>query len=122
MLVDLDSSDASPKAGGWMATYYVYILTNRRRTLYIGFTNDLARRLYQHKAGLMSGFTSRYNVDRLVHFEAFSDVRDAKRREKQLKGWRRDRKIELIEAENPEWEDLAARVGLPLSTTSGVSG
>lgn len=98
-----------------MDTYHVYILASRHRTLYIGFTNDLVRRIHQHKAGLVPGFTSRYRVDRLVHHEAFTDVRDAKKREKQLKGWLRKRKVALIEAANPEWEDLADRVGLPLS-------
>jgi putative endonuclease len=70
----------------------------------------------------IGGFTSRYNVNRLVHYEAFTDIRDARQREKQLKGWVRRRKIELIEAQNPEWEDLADRIGLPLSATSRTGG
>jgi putative endonuclease len=102
--------------------YHVYILSSRSRTLYIGFTNDLRRRVSQHKAGMIPGFTNRYRVDRLVHFEAFRDVRDAKAREKQLEGWLRKRKIELIEAENPEWEDLADRIGLPASVITRAAG
>lgn len=102
-----------------MHAYYVYIVASIQRTLYIGMTNDLARRVHQHKHGLIPGFTRRYNVNRLVHFEAFTDVRDAKAREHQLKGWTRKKKIALIEAENPEWEDLADRI-LPLSATASV--
>ena len=102
-----------------MHTYYVYILASIQRTLYIGMTNDLARRVHQHKHGLIPGFTRRYNVNRLVHFEAFTDVRDAQLREHQLKGWTRKKKIALIEAENPEWEDLSDRI-LPLSATAPV--
>ncbi|HEX2076073.1 MAG TPA: GIY-YIG nuclease family protein [Longimicrobium sp.] len=98
--------------------YHVYILASIQRTLYIGMTGDLRRRLVEHKTGMVPGFTSRYRVNRLVHFEAFTDIRDAKAREKQLKGWLRRRKIALIEAENPEWEDLADRIGVPLSTTA----
>jgi putative endonuclease len=102
-----------------MHTYYVYILASIQRTLYTGMTNELARRVAQHKAGIIPGFTKRYNVNRLVHFEAFTDVRDAKAREHQLKGWTRNKKIALIEAGNPEWEDLADRI-LPLSATAHV--
>jgi putative endonuclease len=105
-----------------MHAYHVYILASRHRTLYIGITNDLRRRVHQHKTGEIPGFTSKYKVNRLVHFEAFADVNAARAREKQLKGWVRRRKIALIEAENPEWEDLADRIGLPLSATSPVGG
>lgn len=105
-----------------MPTYHVYIVASIAKTLYIGVTNDLRRRVYQHKTGAMAGFTRRYNVNRLVHYEAFTDIRDARQREKQLKGWVRRRKIELIEAQNPEWEDLADRIGLPLSAMSGAGG
>lgn len=105
-----------------MPTYHVYILASIQRTLYIGVTNDLRRRVYQHKTGALRGFSSRYNVHRLVHYEAFTNIRDARQREKQLKGWVRRRKIELIEAQNPEWEDFADRIGLPLSATSGTGG
>ena len=90
-----------------MRTYYVYIMASRSRVLYTGVTNDLVRRVDEHKRGLTPGFTSRYRVSRLVYFEAFGDVRDAIAREKQLKGWVRSRKIRLIEQKNPTWEDLA---------------
>lgn len=98
-----------------MADYHVYIVASINRTLYVGSTNDLRRRVHEHKTSAVDGFTRRYRVNRLVHFEAFTDIRDAKKREKQLKGWLRRRKIALIEASNPEWEDLADRIGLPLS-------
>ena len=89
-------------------SYYVYIMSNRHKTLYIGVTNDLERRVYEHKNGLTPGFTKRYDINRLVLYEEFSDVNEAIAREKRLKGWVRRRKIELIEAVNPGWEDLAA--------------
>ncbi len=88
--------------------YYVYIMTNRSKTLYIGFANNLKRRVYEHKYGLTPGFTKRYNINRLVFFEETPDVHSAIAREKQLKGWLRRRKIALIEAVNPNWDDLAA--------------
>ena len=90
-----------------MRTYYTYIMASRSRALYTGVTNDLARRVIEHKRGLYAGFTRRYRVTRLVYFEEFADVRDAIAREKQIKGWRRSRKISLIERRNPTWEDLA---------------
>ena len=89
-------------------SYYVYIMSNRYKTLYIGVTNDLERRAYEHKNGLTPGFTKRYNINRLVLFEETSDVNEAIEREKRLKGWVRRRKIDLIEAANPSWDDLAA--------------
>lgn len=98
--------------------YHVYIVASLAKTLYTGVTGDLLRRIHQHKAGDIPDFTARYRVNRLVYFEAYTDIRDAKRREKQIKGWRRERKIELIEATNPEWEDLADRIGLPASAVS----
>ena len=76
-------------------------------TLYVGMTNNLARRVYQHKVKEIEGFTKRYNIDRLVHFEQFSDVRDAIAREKSVKKWRRSKKIELIKSMNPMWKDLS---------------
>lgn len=88
--------------------FAVYILASRTRTLYIGVTNDLERRLAQHRAGIGSRFTRRYGVDRLVHVEWAPDPLSAITREKQLKGWTRDRKIALIESENPGWTDLVA--------------
>ena len=87
--------------------YYVYIMSNKSRMLYIGVTNDLERRIYQHKRKLVPGFTSKYNVTRLVYFESTNDIDVAIMREKQLKGWLRLKKIDLIESENPHWEDLA---------------
>ncbi len=93
-----------------MKQYGVYILTNRSGTLYIGMTNDLSRRVQEHKAKQVPGFTKRYNVDRLVHFEEFGEVRDALQREKQLKGWLRAKKVELIEQANPRWDDLGSNL------------
>lgn len=87
--------------------YYVYILTNRRDSLlYIGVTNDLQRRLYEHKHGLLDGFTKQYVIDKLVYYECCSNPEDAIRREKQLKNWRREKKNALIEKMNPNWKDL----------------
>ena len=88
-----------------MRAYYVYIMASRSRVLYTGVTNDLARRVHEHKQGLIAGFTSAYRITRLVYFEEFTDVRDAIAREKQIKGWVRARKIRLIEECNPTWED-----------------
>ena len=88
--------------------YYVYILASRSRNLYAGVTNHLRRRLVEHRQGLVPGFTSRYRIFRLVHFEVFRDIRNAIAREKEIKAWRREKKIRLIEQENPTWEDLAA--------------
>jgi putative endonuclease len=89
--------------------YYVYILTNSIRTvLYIGVTNDLFRRVWQHRNKALPGFTSRYNVNRLIHFEVFHDIRDAIGREKQIKGWSRAKKVGLIVQQNPQWNDLSA--------------
>ena len=100
--------------------FYIYILASIQRTLYIGVTNDLRRRVYEHKTGAIEGFTARYRVNRLVYFEVAEDAQGAIRREKQLKGWVRRRKLELIEATNPEWEDLADRIGLPGMATRAV--
>ncbi|MFZ3212345.1 MAG: GIY-YIG nuclease family protein, partial [Terriglobales bacterium] len=87
--------------------YYVYILASLSGTLYIGITDNLERRMVEHKEGLIPGFTKQYGVHRLVYFEVYSDVRNAIRREKQLKGWRREKKIALIRGTNPSWRDLA---------------
>ncbi len=87
--------------------YYVYIMTNKSRTLYTGVTNDLERRVYEHKEKLVPGFTAKYNVTQLVYFEVTQDVRGAIAREKQIKGWLRRKKIALIESVNPEWKDLS---------------
>ena len=87
--------------------YHVYIMASFSRTLYVGVTNDLGRRVLEHRSKAVPGFTRKYNITRLVHADEFGDVREAIAREKQIKGWRRDRKIELVESVNPEWDDLA---------------
>ena len=89
-----------------MRTYYVYIMASRSRVLYTGVTNDLARRVDEHKRGVNAGFTSRYRITRLVYFEEFADIRDAIAREKQVKSWTRTRRIGLVEQRNPFWQDL----------------
>ena len=90
-----------------MKHYYVYIMTNCSKTLYIGVTNNLQRRVYEHQHHLVAGFTSKYHMTRLVYFEATSDVNAAIEREKQLKGWLRAKKVALIESINPDWRDLS---------------
>ena len=86
---------------------YVYIITNRKcGTLYIGVTNDLVRRIYEHKNKIFKGFSCRYELDKLVYYEYFDDIESAILREKKLKKWRRIWKIKLIEKDNPEWNDL----------------
>lgn len=90
-----------------MREYFVYILcSNPRGTLYIGITNDLSRRIKEHKNKTLPGFTQKYNVDKLVYFESFQYIYDAFRREKQLKKWNRAWKIQLIENANPQWKDF----------------
>jgi putative endonuclease len=88
-------------------TYYVYIMTNKSRTLYTGMTNDLFRRVTEHKEKKISGFTSRYNINQLVYYEEYPDPLSAIEREKQIKGWLRSKKIALIEEINPNWHDLS---------------
>lgn len=89
-------------------TYHVCILTNRSGTLYIGMTSELDVRLAKHRAGTHpKAFTKRYDIDRLIYVEEFQDARDAVQRERQLKGWRREKKVALINAMNPDWHDLA---------------
>lgn len=90
-----------------MKSYYVYIMTNRSKTLYTGITNNLERRVYEHKQKLIPGFTSKYDITKLVYHEETNDVSVAIAREKQIKGWLRAKKIALIELENPEWKDLS---------------
>lgn len=89
-------------------TYYVYILSSLSRVLYTGVTNDLERRMYEHKNHILPGFSDKYNVNRLVYWEEFQYISDAIAREKEIKGWVRKKKVALIEAENPTWADLAA--------------
>jgi len=96
------------KSYGEQRLFSTYIVSNTSMTLYIGVTNSLLRRVLQHKRGEGSAFTARYHFDRLVYFEQTTDVRDAIAREKQLKGWNRKRKIELIKTMNPTWRDLSA--------------
>lgn len=91
-----------------MNEYYVYIMTNSTRKLYTGVTNDLHRRVYEHKNKLIPGFTSKYNLTWLVYYEMTNDVVSAIRREKQVKGWLRSKKITLVGSMNPEWKDLSA--------------
>ena len=92
---------------GMSRQYYVYILTNKRnKVLYTGVTNDLKKRVFEHKEKLSSGFTKQYNVDKLVYFELFEDVYYAISREKQIKSWKRKSKLELIKKNNPLWRDL----------------
>ena len=90
-----------------MKSYYVYILSNSSKTLYIGVTNNLERRMYEHKNGIMEGFSKRYGLTKLVYAEFYKYVNDAIKRERQLKKWNRDWKIELIEKENPNWIDIS---------------
>ena len=88
--------------------YYTYILTNwNNKVMYIGITNNLERRLYEHRNHLADGFTKKYNVHKLVYFESTSDIRAALEREKQLKGWSRTKKNELVQTMNPDWHDLS---------------
>jgi len=90
-----------------MRQYYIYIMTNASKTLYIGVTNDLMRRVAEHKNGQIKGFTSKYRITKLVYYEQGDNIETAISREKQLKGWLRSRKIALIESVNPQWRDLS---------------
>ncbi len=89
-------------------TYYVYLMASRTRTLYVGVTNDLQRRVAEHKSRFVPGFSAKYHTTMLVWFQEFQDVEEAIACEKRVKGWRRSKKVELIESGNPEWEDSAA--------------
>ena len=101
--------------------YYVYIITNKRNgTLYVGMTNDLIRRVYEHKNDLVKGFTKKYGLHKLVYYESGGDVCEVIQREKQIKKWNRKWKLELIEKMNPNWDDLYTQItdnqsGFPLS-------
>ena len=91
-----------------MNNYYVYIVSNKKNgTLYIGVTNNLMRRIYEHKNGIIEGFTKKYNLNKLIYFEQTNDINSAILREKRLKKWNRTWKIQLIETLNPEWKDLS---------------
>ena len=89
-----------------MNQYYVYIMSNKSKTLY-GVTNNLIRRVYEYKNKLNLGFTSKYNITKLFYYEIFSEITKAIAREKQIKGWLRKKKIDLIESVNPDWKDLS---------------
>jgi len=89
-----------------MRDFYVYIMANRSKTLYVGMTNNLERRVAEHRAGL-STFTAKYAMKKLVYYEAARSPSDAIAREKEIKGWLRRKKVALIESENPEWDDLS---------------
>ena len=88
-------------------TYFVYILTNHSGTLYVGVTNDLLRRVDEHKKGLLPGFTRKYRLTRLIYYEETNEISTAICREKEIKGWLRKKKISLVESINPEWKDLS---------------
>ncbi len=90
-----------------MRQYYVYILANRTKTIYTGVTNNLLRRLFEHKHLMIKGFTYKYKLTKLVYYEIGSDIKAAISREKQIKGWLRKKKIALIESVNPGWKDLS---------------
>jgi len=90
-----------------MNEYYVYILTNKSNTLYVGVTNNLQKRLYEHKNKLVNGFTKKYNLNKLIYFEIYQNINDAIKREKQIKGWIRKKKIALIKTKNPNFNDLS---------------
>ena len=91
-----------------MKAFYVYMMTNRSRVVpYTGITNSLMRRVWQHQNGEIEGFTKAYRVNRLVYYERFNDPRDAIAREKEIKGWRREKKNALVETKNPKWTDLS---------------
>jgi putative endonuclease len=93
---------------------YIYILTNRAKgTLYIGATTDLVGRVYQHRLGVVEGFTQKYRLTRLVYFETYEELEGAFTRERQLKKWNRDWKIRLIERDNPNWDDLYPTIAIP---------
>jgi putative endonuclease len=105
--------------------FYVYLVANRSRVLYIGFTSDLTSRIKQHQEGRFEGFTSAYGCDRLVWFERFTTASAAIAREKQIKRWRREKKIILIQRENPTWEDLSLKWEGPVETyrfSNGLNG
>ncbi|HTG84059.1 MAG TPA: GIY-YIG nuclease family protein [Gemmatimonadales bacterium] len=101
-------SEAKDRPAMQSRQFSVYILASRTRRLHVGVTSDLNRRVWHHKPGLIPGFTRRYGITRLVYAETTDTARDAIAREKQIKGWLRQKKIALIESQNPEWQDFAA--------------
>jgi len=101
--------------------YFVYIMASRSLTLYIGVTGNLQRRVGQHKKRSFDGFSAQYKIDRLVYFERFNYIRNAISREKQLKRWRREKKITLIQSMNPTWIDLSEEWGKPIEMLNELS-
>jgi putative endonuclease len=91
-----------------MKTFFVYIMASKSRTLYTGLTSKLSSRTFDHKNGLLPGFTRKYKIHRVVYFESFDSIVNAINREKQIKSWRRQKRVALITSHNPTWEDLAA--------------
>ena len=100
--------------------FFVYIVSSKSRRIYTGVTNNIERRVKQHKAGDIEGFTKRYKINRLVHYERFQYIGTAIRREKEIKGWDRAKRVALIERENPTWDDLAADWGKPIELLKPV--
>lgn len=90
-----------------MKTYYVYIMASKTGTLYVGLTSNIKRRIYEHKKHIVPGFTDKYDIDRLLYFEVLGDSLSAIRREKQIKAWKSEKKVQLINSQNPEWNDLS---------------
>ena len=101
----------SPVRDGEFYKFWLYIMGSRTGVLYTGMTGFLSQRVGQHKSGEFQGFTKKYACDRLLYYEVYSDVGAAKRRELQIKGWRREKKVALIEKFNPRWQDLAENLG-----------
>lgn len=97
-----------------LKAYYVYILASKTGTLYVGVTDDLRRRILEHKTGLINGFTKKYNIDRLIYSDEFSDINQAIEAEKKIKGWTRQKKIDLIKSINPNARDLAEDLNLEI--------
>ncbi len=96
--------------------FWVYIMASRSRRIYTGVTNDIERRVQEHKSGEVEGFTQKYKINRLVYRERFHYIDNAIAREKEIKGWDRARRVALIESENPTWEDLSLEWGMPIET------
>lgn len=88
-------------------TFYIYIMVSKSGTLYVGMTNNIKRRVFEHKNHLVPGFTDKYSIDRLLYFETFAKPASAINREKQIKAWRREKKVKLIDSQNPAWNDLS---------------
>ena len=90
-----------------MKTFYVYIMASKSGTLYVGVTSNIKKRVYEHKNHLIPGFTDKYDIDRLLYFETITDSASAIKREKQIKAWRREKKVKLIDSQNPDWHDMS---------------